>query len=252
MRSLLPAILVAFMASGIGSPTRADENEAKAIVDQAIHATGGEAKLSKAKALAWKTKGTLRFGDNENKYTANATLAGLDKFRQEFEGEFGGNQVKGVVVLNGNRAWRKFGDMSMTLDADAVANEKRSAYLQAIGAVTLLPLKSADFQIAAAGEEKVGDADAAGIKVTAADGKDFKIFFDKASKLPVKVVAKVRGFGGDEFTQETIYSDFKDFDGIKKATKIQAKRNGQVFLDAELIEFKTLDEVAADAFEEPK
>jgi len=252
MRSFLYAILVALTTSGIGSSTWADENEAKAIVDQAIHATGGEAKLSKAKAITWKTKGTLRFGDNENKYTAHATLAGLDKFRQEFEGEFGGNQVKGVVVLNGNRAWRKFGDMSMTLDADAVANEKRSAYLQAIGAVTLLPLKSADFQIAAASEEKVGDADAVGIKVTAADGKDFKIFFDKTSKLPVKVVANVRGFGGDEFSQETVYSDFKDFDGIKKATKIQAKRNGQVFLDAELIEFKTLDEVAADAFEEPK
>ena len=252
MRSFLYAILVALTTSGIGSSTWADENEAKAIVDQAIHATGGEAKLSKAKAITWKTKGTLRFGDNENKYTAHATLAGLDKFRQEFEGEFGGNQVKGVVVLNGNRAWRKFGDMSMTLDADAVANEKRSAYLQAIGAVTLLPLKSADFQIAAASEEKVGDADAVGIKVMAADGKDFKIFFDKTSKLPVKVVANVRGFGGDEFSQETVYSDFKDFDGIKKATKIQAKRNGQVFLDAELIEFKTLDEVAADAFEEPK
>jgi outer membrane lipoprotein-sorting protein len=252
MRSILPVILVALTASGIVSPTQADEKQAQAIVDQAIQASGGEAKLSKAKALAWKTKGTLHFGDNESKYTAQATLAGLDKFRQEFEGEFGGNPVKGVVVLNGNQGWRKFGETSMQLDADAAANEKRTVYLQAIGAATLLPLKSADFRIEAAGDEKVGDADAAGIKVTAGDGKDFKIFFDKESKLPVKVVARVRGFDGSEFTQETIYSDFKDFDGIKKATKIQSTRDGQVFLEAELIEFKTLNEVAPDAFAEPK
>ena len=33
--------------------------------------------------------------------------------------------------------------------------------------------------------------------------KDFKLFFDKESGLPVKLVATVVGFDGNEFTQET-------------------------------------------------
>ncbi|HVA49773.1 MAG TPA: hypothetical protein VNH11_25625 [Pirellulales bacterium] len=253
MRTNLCASLLTLFVCGLAPSARsADDNDAKALVDKAIQALGGEARLSAAKALTWKTKGKLRFGDNENNYTTHATMAGLDRFRQEFDGEFGGNPVKGVVVLNGGRAWRKFGDTSMELEGDALANEKRSVYLQAIAAATLLPLKTPEFKVEPAGEEKVGDADAVAIKVTAPDGNDFKLLFDKTSHLPVKVVAKVRGFGGDEFTQETTYSDFKDFDGIKKATNVAAKRDGRTFLEAELTDFKVLDQVDPETFAEPK
>lgn len=252
MRSIHFLVAAALIASGFGQLAQADEKQAQAIVAKAIQAIGGEAKLAKAKAISWKTKGTLHFGDNANKYTAQATVAGLDKFRQEFEGEFGGNPVKGVVVLDGDKGWRSFGDMSMELDQEAVANEKRTVYLQAIGSASLLPLKTSAFKIETAEDGKAGEADAAGVKVTAPDGKDFTIYFDKQSNLPVKVVAQVVGFDGQEFTQETAYSEFKDFDGVKKATKLQSKRDGQVFIDAELVEFKTLDEVADDAFAEPK
>ena len=90
---------------------------------------------------------------------------------------------------------------------------------------TLVPLKGKGFKIEAAGEDKVDDKPAVGIKVTGPDGKDFKLYFDKESGLPVKLVATVIGFGGDEFTQETTYANYKDFDGTKKATKIsQARR----------------------------
>ena len=252
MRNIHLILAAAIIASGFSGLAQADEKQAQAIVAKAIEATGGDAKLAKAKAISWKTKGTLHFGDSANKYTAEATVAGLDKFRQEFEGEFGGNQVKGVVVLDGDHGWRSFGGMTMELDEPAIANEKRTVYLQAIGTATLLPLKTADFRVETADDEKVGEAEAAVVKVTAPDGKDFKIYFDKKSNLPVKVEAKVQGFDGQEFMQATVYSEFKDFDGVKKATKIQSSRDGQVFIEAELIEFKLLDEVADDTFAEPK
>ena len=53
--------------------------------------------------------------------------------------------------------------------------------------------------------------------------------FDKESGLPVKQVAKVLGFQGQEYTAETTFADYKDFDGIKKATKIEVKRDGETF-----------------------
>ena len=79
-----------------------------------------------------------------------------------------------------------------------------------------------------------------------------KLYFDKESGLPVKLIAKVIGFGGDEFTQETSYSNYKDFDGAKKATKISAKRDGEKFVEQEITEFKVLDKAPSETFVEPK
>ncbi len=252
MRSFLGTTLLTLVVCGLAGPARsADDKDAKAVIDKAIKALGGEAKLSKAKGLTWKSKGKIFRGGNENNFTSRTTVAGLDRFRNEFEGDFGGNKVKGVTVLDGDKGWRNFGETGMELDAGGVANQKRTVYLQVIP-TTLLPLKGKDFQVEGAGDEKVGDADAVVIKVTAPDGKDFKLYFDKTSGLVVKQVAKVVSFMGDEFTQETTYGNYKDFGGIKKATKIESTRDSEKLLEAEITDFELLDEVDPKTFAEPK
>jgi hypothetical protein len=251
MKRFLGAMLAAAFISGVAGPIRADEGDTKAILDKAMKALGGEEKLAKAKALSWKSKGTVSVNGEDNEITIQVTSQGLDQYRSEFQGTFGGNEVKGVTVLNGNKGWRKFGENDMEMDDDAIANEKRNIYIQAIPAM-LIHVKEKGFKVESAGEEKVGDKQAACIKVTGPDGKDFKICFDKESGLPVRVVAKVIGFDGQEFTQETTYSNFKEFDGIKKATKASSKRDGEKFVDLEVTEFKILDKVEPDAFSQPK
>ena len=115
-----------------------------------------------------------------------------------------------------------------------------------------MALNGNGFKFEAAGEEKVADKPAVVLKVTGPDGKDFKLYFDKESGLPVKLVAKVLSFQGDEYTSETTYADYKDFGGIKKATKLEIKRDGKPFQTWEVTEFKVLDKVEADTFAEPK
>jgi hypothetical protein len=88
--------------------------------------------------------------------------------------------------------------------------------------------------------------------VTPADGKEFTLAFDKESGLPVKLVARVVGFQGNEYTQETTYKDYKDLDGIKKATKIESKRDGEKFREEEITEFKILGKVDPKTFAEPE
>lgn len=106
--------------------------------------------------------------------------------------------------------------------------------------------------MAAAGEEKIDGKPALGIKATGPDGKVFSIYFAKESGLPVKQVGKVVGFGGNEFTQETTFGAYKDLDGIKKATKIESKRDGEKFVELEVSEFKVLKQVDPKTFAEPK
>jgi len=251
MKRFLGAVLATVLVSCLGGPAGADDPEAAAIVDKGIKALGGEEKLAKAAGATWKAKGKITFDGNDNEFDSQATVQGLDHFRSEFEGNFNGNTIKGVTVLNGDKGWRKFGDDPMEMDKDAVDNEKRTVYLQVVPAM-LVPLKGKGFQVAKAGEEKVDGKSAVGLKVTGPDRKEFTIYFDKESGLPVKQVAKVVGFQGDEFTQETTFGSYKDFDGVKKATKVENKRDGEKFVETQVTEFKLLDKVAPETFNEPQ
>jgi outer membrane lipoprotein-sorting protein len=241
-------LALAFVFGLVGASRAAD---ATAILDKAIQALGGEEKLSKLNAVTYKAKGTITFMGNDNAITTQTTIQGLDHLRSEFEGEFGGNKITGVTVINGDKGWRKFGDQVMEMDKDAIANEKRTIYLSVVP-MTVVPLKGKGFKVEVVGEEKVGGKDTAVLKVTPADGKDFKIFFDKDTGLPVQTVAKVMGFMGEEFTQQTTYGDYKEVGGIKKAMKSEAKRDGEKFIDQQLTEFKVLDKVDAKTFAEPQ
>jgi len=250
MKPFLGVVLAIFFVAAAGGPARADDKEPNAILDRAIKAMGGEEKLKKLDAMTWKSKASIIINGDSNDITLNSTVQGLDHYRTEFEGKFQDNPFKGVVVLNGNKGWRKFGDQAMDMDEDAVANEKRQIYLQVIP-TKLVILKDKGYKFEAADEQKVGEKPAAGIKVTTPDGKDFKIYFDKETGLPARIVAKVVGFDGQEFTQETTLKDYKDFDGIKKATKADSKRDGEDFVKSETTEFKVLEKADPKTFEEP-
>jgi hypothetical protein len=251
MKRFLHAALAIVFVTTIASLARGDDKDPITVLDKAIKALGGEEKLKKVDSIKWKSKVAITFNGNTNDFTSYATIQGLDHYRSEIEGEFGGNPFKGVTVFNGDKGWRRFGENKMDLEGDALANEKRQVYLQVIPSL-LVPLKGKGFKLEAAGEEKVDDKPAAGIKVIGPEGKEFKLYFDKESGLPVKLVARVVGFGGEEFTQETTYKDYKDFDGIKKATKADSKRDGEDFVKSEVTEFKVLDKIDPKTFSEPE
>ena len=244
------AMMVAgFVLTGIAYGQ--DAKDPGAVIDKAIKALGGEEKLNKANAVQWKADVKFRFNENESEGKTEGTRQGMDHVRRVFEGQFGGNQFRAVTVLAGDKGWRKFGDNAMELDGDALATEKRRVYLSLIP-MTVVPLKGKGYKLAAASEEKVDGKAASGVKVTAPDGKTFTMYFDKESGLPVKQVADVEGFGGEEFTQETLFGDYKEFDGIKVATKVEAKRDGQMFQEQKVTEFKVLDKVDPKTFTEPE
>jgi hypothetical protein len=238
-RFLVWAFIVAVTSAG--SSVRADD--ANAVIEKAIKAMGGREKLEKIHATEVKTKGLLNLDGNETPITAQAISEGVDHYRLQFEGDFGGNKIKAITVVNGNKGWRKFGDEVTKLNERSLRGEKRMMYLQqVVGNPTLFGHKGF----------KVLKADQSAVTATGPDGNEFTVYYDKETGLPAKLVAKVIGFTGEEVKQETTYSDFKDFGEIKKATKAESKRDGEPFLKQEIIEFKVLDKVDPKTFDEPK
>ncbi len=244
-------LAAAFLLLGQGVQARADDKDVTAVLDRAIAALGGEAKLARATAISWKGKGTIIFNENDNPIRTKTTLQGIDHHRAEFEGDFNGNEVKGATVLAGEKGWRKFGEETQDLEGDGLAAEKRRAYLQA-ASTTILPLKGKSFKVESAPDQQVAGRAAAAIKATGPDGKTFTLAFDKETGLPVRMTATVRGWQGEDYEQETTMADFQDFGGIKFPTKTESKRDGNPFVKLELSEFKVEDKADPDTFAEPK
>lgn len=245
---LVPALACLAGAALSTVPLRADD--AQATLDQAITALGGEEKLSAVKAFSSKSKGTLTLGGNPNEFTNETTVEGLDHALREFEGNFNGNAVKGVTVVNGDKGWRMFGGNTAELDEEGLKLEKQRIVREVVPTL-LVQLKKEPFKVEADKDKDVDGKPAAGLKVTEPDGGSFTLWIDKTSHLPVAMTGMAKGFNGAEFEQETTYAAYKEFDGIKKATKITASRNGEKFLDDEITEFKVLDMVEKGTFDEP-
>ena len=252
MKVVTSVVLAVALVIGLNSTGRAaDAADPAAVVDKAIKAMGGAEALGKVKAIAWTAKGTITINGADNPVTLKSLIRGLDESRREFEGDFDGNVIRGMTVIAGDKGWRRFGDEVNELDKETLANEKRGTYLTVIPA-TILPLKDPRFKLESIADATVNDKPAAGLKVTPPDGKEFQIYFDKASGLPVRQVAKVLDYMGNEFTQETTLDEYKSTDGIQFPTKHSSKRDGEKFIDVRVEDFKVVDKVDAGAFEQPK
>jgi hypothetical protein len=245
--SLLLAIhlVTAAFAQAESSP------EAKAVVEKAIQATGGEAALAKFADTRWKSRGKLLLAGQENPFTIDGLSQGLDKLQAKFAGEFGGNKIEGQTVLNGDQGWQKFGATGRKLDATGLANEKRNNYLQ-VAPRTLLPLLGKDFTLQIAPEQTIDGRPVVVLSAKGPDGKDFTLSFDRETGLLRRVEADVVGLGEEEYFQETSFADYKEFSGIQVATKVTSLRDGDPFVELEYLEFKPAGKIEDGAFAEPK
>ena len=243
-RLLGAAFLAGLIACG---SAKCDEQAAKPILDKAIKAMGGEERLSKIKAFTVKGKGTVVVDGDDVPFTFQTTAKGIDQYRSTFEITAGGEKFTGGIVLDGDKGWRKQNDQVEKLEGKELDDEKRKAYIDVVP-ILLTLLKGKGFQLDSAEEDKT----TTGIRAKGPEGKDFMIRFDKESGLPVRLSGEVVDDEGDEFTEEVSFEDYREFGGIKVATRSSIKKDGERYIEVEQMEFKAIDEVNPDTFAEPK
>jgi hypothetical protein len=248
MRRFHSVFVVAVVLLAPASIATADDREVAAIFNKAMKALGGEDKLSKIEAVTWKTTGWMNMlfqGPEHFKCTGELTIAGLDRSTSELIMlDSGGDKLRIRSILNGDNAWVSWRDVPLEPTGHA-PGLKRSLCLAMIP-VTLAPLKDPRFKIEVGGDEKVGNRPAVVLNVTCPDGESIKVSFDKESGLPLKAVGKAWLIDDPlmnlDVTQEMIYSNYKDFGGIKTAAQIDFKSHG-FNRKLEVIEFKVLKRV---------
>jgi outer membrane lipoprotein-sorting protein len=246
-------LAAALVVAATGAARAAEKSDAKAIVEKAIKARGGEEKLAKFKAFTFKMKGKF-YGMGEGiDYTGEWSVQAPDKMRFKIEGGAGDMKFTFARVLNGDKMWTKIGDDVQAVDdKDQIKEAQEEMYGDYV--TSLVPLvKEKGFTLASLGEVKVDGKPAVGVRVSHKGHRDINLFFDKDSGLLVKTEHTVKDFmaGGNEQTQETIYSDYKEFGGVKHPAKMVINRDGKKFVEGEITEFEPKEKLDDSVFGKP-
>jgi hypothetical protein len=223
----------------------AADKEVATILDKATKALGGEEQLSKIEAVTWKITGWMNMlfqGAEHFKYTGALTIAGLDRLESELIlASSSGDKQRIRTVLSGGNAWLSWGDGPLKPTRHAAALKRNLLF--AMIPVTLAPLKDPRFKVEVAGDEKAVARPAVVLNVRCPDGETIKVSFDKESGLPLKAAGKALLIDDPNMNidveQELIFSDYKDFGGIKTAAQILFKSHG-FNRKLEVVEFKVL------------
>jgi outer membrane lipoprotein-sorting protein len=245
------AAVLTLAASGAARAEQKDD--CKAVIDKAIKATGGEERLAKIKAFTFTMKGKFYGMGDGIDYTGELAVQVPDKSRIKIDGEIDGKKVTFFVqVANGNKVWRKVGDNTEEItDKDKIAEIQEERYADRLN--SLLPLvQDKDFKLDPLGEVKVDGKLAVGVRVSHQGHRDINLFFDKSSGLLVKTERTVKDEATDkEVTQETIYSDYKEIDGVMHPLMLVISRDGKKYVDGTISDFEVKDKIEASEFAKP-
>jgi hypothetical protein len=249
VRNAMLAFGFLFAAS---APARADDAaDAKAIIEKAVKAHGGQDKLDKFPAVTMAMKGKVHVMEMAIPFSGEITTQGSDKIKLDIEVDAGGMKFRIVNVVAGDKGWMKMGDATTEMDKDQLAEGKEQAYVGWVESLAPL-LKDKQFTFATTGEIKVNDKPAVGVKVTSKGRRDVDLYFDKATGMLVKREARVKDEGsGQEVTEESFPSEYKETQGVKHPMKFTTKRDGKIFLEGEATECTLSEKLAADFFAKP-
>lgn len=248
MRTIWYSVLV--LGLGLTGSVQADDAAARALVDKGIQALGGEAKLAKFPAVTAKLKGTFHGLGQAMAFTGDVAQHGPDRQRFAIDLDMDGQKFRLVGVLNGDKGWLKFGDDTEELDKDELAQAQDDAYSDWVA--TLLPLKDKAYTLAPLGESKVEKRPALGVKVSHKGRRAISLYFDKETGLLVKSARRVVDDDtGQEVTEESFYSDYKEAQGIKYASKVVVQRDGKPYLEGETTEYQPAEKLDESLFAKP-
>lgn len=236
MRPRLVAALAAGLLLALAWHGRAQEDEARALLERGIRALGGEERLLKYQAGRIKTKGRLEIMGGLD--TTQDTVYQLpNKFRQVMELDINNQKITIVTAFDGKKGAIEVNGMKLPSDEKIMQALKEGAYQAQIG--RLVPLRQKEFELSGLGEVQVNGKPALGMRVVKKGQPDVNFYFDKQTNLLVKSEIRTHDFmSGQEVTEERIITEYQTVDGMPVAKKVEIVRDGKRFMDAEVLDAK--------------
>src|SRR5579864_6221828 len=249
MRTLFRSTLALTVLTFAGVAAHAED--AKAVIEKAVKAQGGEDTLKKFPAARVKAKGSMELMGIEIEFTLDASVQNPDKFRNDIHIEVRGQKITIVQVYNGKKGWQSMGGgEAMEVEGDQLDELKEEAYTNNLEQLYPL-LHDKQFELKTVDGDKVDDKPTNGVKISSKGHKDITLYFDKESGLLVKSRKKAKDPSMQEVEAETYYKDYKEVNGTKQSMKQLLKHDGKKFLEAEVTDMKLLEKIDPSTFEKP-
>jgi hypothetical protein len=224
----------------------------RAIVEKAIQAQGGEAKVAKLRTMRIKVEGTTDLvpGQPNLPFTIEDTWQMPNRYKTEFSCQLMGKKFTQTQVIDGDQGWIQTDCQVQDMPKDAVAEMKEQKYAEDLDRLAFLREKGIEFSLL--NEIKVEGKPAVGVLVKSKGHRDVKLYFDKGSGLLVKREQQILDpSSSKEIRQEVIFSDYQEKDGLKHYRKIVGLRDGKKVIDASVTEVEFFEKLDAKVFAKP-
>lgn len=220
-----------------------DEARLREIVNRAIKAHGGTECLEKNKAYITKVKGKLLDLD----YSAENAVQLPDRLRTMAESKLG----KVVQIIDGDQGWIKLGELKRKCVKEELPELREQLNAMRIAHLTVLTDK--EYKLSPLGEDTIDGRAAVGVRVEHKGFRDVNLFFDNETGLLLKIQTPIRDLmrGGEEVAAETVYSDYRDVEGVMTAHKFTIKYDGKVYIDGNVTEVKYSETLDNTYFDNP-
>jgi hypothetical protein len=250
MHRTIPPALAAGLLLGLAQGAAA-QDDARAIIEKAIKAQGGEQRLARLKAVRDQAKGTLFVAGMAVPFTGETLVQLPGQFKNVIRAEVGNMKLTVTQVFDGDKGWVNNNGQTSALEGAMLDNVKEMVYAFNLSLLTPL-LSDKSLTLTALGEGKVNSLAAVGVKVSSKGHRDVRLYFDKGSGLLIKrEYEALDAQGVKHVPHEEYYSDFKDYDGILRPRKVVVFQDGKKFLEGEVTDVKYPDKVDAAEFAKP-
>jgi hypothetical protein len=250
MRRMATGLITLGLVLGLTHAWGAQGDEVNSIIDKAIQAHGLKGKEDKSYGFRGKNKGVLHVGGMDLGFTQDVAVQTPDKFKESMDLDVNNMKITVVSVFDGKQGWMNAAGNEIKVEGEILDEFKEASHMIRLSQGLFLKDKTLKFSLL--GEATVNGKPALGIKVSKEGKKDLDFYFDKATGLLAKIERRVKDLQtGQEAAEERIITEYQDLDGRKIGKKVEVKRDGMPFMEAEVIEAKFVDRIDDGEFVRP-
>jgi hypothetical protein len=236
------ALAVGLVTLSLAGPAPSSDDPALVMVERAIAAHGGADALAEQQALTVRAKGYTRTSSTENPtepFTSHSTRLLPDKLRQEIRvgmerGEDEPEPADYIVVVNGDKGWMRTGGQVYELTGAPLAAWQLELWVMQVS--SLLPLKDPTVKLRLVAEEWLPAHET--LIVQHPKQPEVRLSFDKKTALLAKTEYRTTNAAGTPIQQENFYDQFKKVGGVQRFHHYTVRRDGEPFVEAEVLEYK--------------
>ena len=156
-----------------------------------------------------------------------------------------------MTIVDAERIWQSIDGKKRRIADAEIEEVMESKHCGEVANLVCL-LKDPRFKISILPETKVNEKKVSCVRVSAKGHKDVKLFFDMSDGLLLKCERTASLDGKSLFVKASIYSDYRDMDGLMYSMKTKTLHDCKPILEAEIIEIKFPTKVDAAVFKVPK